>query len=192
MKHSALKWIYIPILVDYDHFYDHSDILLSLKWHYCTTHLSLGIKLWCSEKSKEVTNKNSENWWKNEKSIRKQEKSVLFEIPYVNSVWCQKSVFVRINPYVWQHCFSDWNKKQFLLVVHGNLVSTLNPFPSTPPALIHPSRIRSTDISAPTQLQCRLWRICSCVNTVGTVVTVKQHYSKCKLFIAPFQINISL
>ncbi len=32
-------------------------------------------------------------------------KSVFFEIPYVNSVWCQKSVFARINPYVWQHCF---------------------------------------------------------------------------------------
>ncbi len=30
-------------------------------------------------------------------------KSVFFEIPYFNSAWCQKSVFVRINPYVWQH-----------------------------------------------------------------------------------------
>ncbi len=29
-------------------------------------------------------------------------KSIFFEIPYVNSVWCQKSVFVRINQYVWQ------------------------------------------------------------------------------------------
>ncbi len=34
-------------------------------------------------------------------------KSVFFEIPYFNSVWCQKSVFVRINPYIWQHWSCD-------------------------------------------------------------------------------------
>ncbi len=63
-----------------------------------------GIKLWCSEKSWEVTKKNSENCWKNMKNpYENGKKSVFFEIQYINSVWCQKSVFVRINPYVWQH-----------------------------------------------------------------------------------------
>ncbi len=35
-------------------------------------------------------------------------------IPYGNSVWCQKSVFVRINPYVWQHWYSKNLKKKLI------------------------------------------------------------------------------
>ncbi len=37
---------------------------------------------------------------------------------------------------------SDWNRKQFLLVVHANLASALNPLPSTPPALLYTSQIK--------------------------------------------------
>ncbi len=36
-----------------------------------------------------------------------KKKSVFFKIPYVNSAWCQNSVFVRINSYIWQHCDNE-------------------------------------------------------------------------------------
>ncbi len=72
--------------------------------------------------------------------------------------------------------FSNWNKKQFLFVVHDNLVNALNPLPSTPPALIHPSQIRSTDVSAP------LYYGVSCDAFVVMLIRLRRYYSHAALF----------